>query len=74
MDTQSQINLKESRILELKHYLAYTDYYDHKKLRGDVVSDSIEENRASAAAEINVLEAELLVLYEQLNQTNYGMD
>ncbi len=68
MDLQKIINEKESRILELKHYLRDTDYHILKQQEGYTIDDSILQQRAYARIEINQTEVEIELIKEQTEQ------
>ena len=61
-----EINQKQSRILELKSYLNSTDYHILKKEEGYDIPQEVLTERASARLEINKLEAEIVILEEEI--------
>lgn len=70
----NEINIKESRILELKSFLNTTDYHILKEVEGYEISQTILTERANARIEINQLEEEIeelkQVVLSDLNENN----
>ena len=66
MDLQKIINEKESRILELKHFLRDTDYHILKQQEGYAINANALQERANARIEINQLEVEIELTEEEL--------
>ena len=60
-----ELNIKQSKILELKAYLNETDYMIIKMSEGYEVKQDILNARAQARVEINRLEAEIEELKQQ---------
>lgn len=60
-----EINIKQSRLLELKAYLNETDYMIIKMSEGYEVKQDVLNARAQARVEINRLEAEIEELEQQ---------
>ena len=60
-----EINIKQSRLLELKAYLNETDYMIIKMSEGYEVKQDVLNARAQVRVEINRLEAEIEELEQQ---------
>ena len=60
MDYTSEINTRQTEIIELKNYLNDTDYQAIREYEGgEKMSDEVKRKRSEARARINELEAEV---------------
>ena len=71
----NEINKKYAEINEMKALLADTDYHVIKEAEGDyTIPAGILQERQHARSEINRLEAEIMILEEEMKEDLHHID